>query len=132
MKRTLSWYKKKAVTDFNMYIRLREADKNGMVTCVTCGKRLHYKEANAGHFKHGLDFVEDNQHAQCVYCNQYLSGRLDKYTIYMIDRYGRKRVDELEALANKAHKYSIPDLIELRQDFKDKIKTLISTYKERV
>ncbi len=120
----LSWYKKKAVIDFNKYIRLREADKKGMVTCVTCGKKLHYKEANAGHYKHGLDFVEDNQHSQCVYCNQYLSGRLDRYTIYMIDRYGRKRVDELERLSNQAHKYSIPEIIEIRAKYKQKLKDL--------
>ena len=123
-KRTLSWYKKKAKIDFGMLIRLQYADSNGMVTCITCGARIHYKEANAGHFLHGLDFVEDNMHVQCVLCNMYHSGRLDKYTLYMLDHYGRKRVDELYRLKNQAHKYQIFELQEMRAKYKTRIKEL--------
>jgi hypothetical protein len=120
--RTHAWWLKKTNIDYNKMVRLEEADENGYGYCVTCGKRIHYKEANAGHFRHGLDFVRDNQHLQCVHCNQWLSGKLDRYTLWMIDKYGRERVDEILAMKNK--KYSIPDLQEMRAEYKKKIKDL--------
>ena len=118
--RTHAWWLKKTNTDFNKMVRLEESNDSGYGICVTCGKPKHYKESNAGHFKHGLDFVRDNQHFQCVYCNQFLSGNGTKYSLYMIDRYGRDRVDEI--LAMKNYKYSIPDLQEMRSNYKQKIK----------
>jgi hypothetical protein len=110
-------------TYFNRYIRLRDA-VNGYITCVTCGDVIHWKEANAGHFKHGLDFVEDNQHGQCVKCNLYNSGRLDRYAIYILDRYGRERVDELEFMSRNRPKYSRSELAEIKEKYKKKCKEL--------
>ena len=111
-------------TYFNKYIRLRDA-VNEYITCVTCRKRVHWKEANAGHFQHGLDFVEDNQHGQCVTCNKWKSGKLDEYTVFMIDRYGRERVDEIMRLAKNRPKYSRSELKEIKEKYKEKLKTLI-------
>ncbi len=95
-----------------------------MLRCITCDKEIHYKEANAGHYVHGLDFLEDNQHGQCVYCNKYKSGQLDNYTLFMIDTFGRERVDELHLEKHKLHKYSIPELQDMRADYKERIKKL--------
>ena len=116
---------KKDIRDkyFNKYIRLRDS-VNGYGTCITCGVRLHWKEANAGHFKHGLDFIEDNQHFQCPGCNLYHSGRLDRYAIFMIDKYGRERVDELERLDRNRPKYSRADLEEIKEKYKKLVKQM--------
>jgi len=103
---------------FNKYIRLRDVDSTGYGYCITCGKQLHYKEANAGHFKHGLHFIEDNQHLQCVGCNLHHSGKLDLYATKMIDMYGRERVEELEREKHKVHKYSQSELRELLDYYK--------------
>lgn len=124
MSKPHSWWYKKTKQDFNKYIRLLKSDKNGMGICVTCGKKLHYKEAHAGHFQHGLHFREDNQHIQCPRCNLFLSGNLSKYTLYMIDKYGREKVDELIREKNKIHKYGIPYLRELRGKIRKRIKEL--------
>ena len=121
---THRWWLSKTNTDYNMMVRLEESDENGYGVCITCGVKIHYKQAHAGHFLHGLDFTRDNQHFQCAQCNNTYSGRLDKYTLYMLDHYGRKRVDELYRLNNQAHKYSIPDLMEMRATYKAKIKEL--------
>ena len=122
--KTHSWWLKKTKADFNKMIRLQEADENGLLECITCGKIVHYKECDAGHYVHGLDFVEDNQHGQCKRCNMYLSGNLANYTLYMIDRYGRERVDELHLEKHKTHKYSIPELREKREGYRQRIKEL--------
>lgn len=108
---------------FNKYIRLRDSHDE-YITCITCGDKVHWKEANAGHFQHGLDFVEDNQHGQCVRCNMYLSGNLDRYTLWMIDKYGRERVDELIFMAKNRPKYSRSELEEIKEIYKAKIRGL--------
>lgn len=112
------------VRAFNLYLRLKEADDNGYVTCVTCGAIGSYKEFQSGHFQHSLHFIEDNQHSQCIFCNGYNSGSMAKYTLYMIDRYGRDRVEELIRLKKQAHRYSQSELKELRTKFRTKIKEL--------
>ena len=44
--------KKKLDTIFSQYIRLKDADHNGDVTCFTCGKVSHYKSGmQCGHFQ---------------------------------------------------------------------------------
>lgn len=121
-----SWWFKKTKEDFNTYKRLKDSDKDGMCICVTCGVKLHYKEVHSGHFAHSLNFVEDNQHPQCPRCNKHLSGNLAKYTLYMIDKYGRERVDELLREKMKPHKYGIPALRDMRKEYKQKIKNLVS------
>ena len=59
---------------FSTYIRLRDADDSGMVTCCNCGKRLFWKEATNGHFvkrRHRtLRWDERNCHSECGPCNQ--------------------------------------------------------------
>ena len=94
-KKSISSLRKRAERVFNLWIRLRNADDNGYVRCVTCGKVDHYTQMNAGHFEHGLDWVEDNMHAQCVRCNKWLHGNEARYALFMIDTYGRERTEEL-------------------------------------
>tara|TARA_R110002020_G_scaffold346661_1_gene560509 strand:+ start:188 stop:373 length:186 start_codon:yes stop_codon:yes gene_type:complete len=49
------------------------------------------------------------------------SGVLD-YRRYMVDMYGEKGVDELEALSRKIKKYSRPEVEDIKQDFREQIK----------
>lgn len=114
--------KKVAKVWYHRVIRLRYADEDGYCECVTCGERKHFKKMHAGHFKHGLDFIDDNMHPQCVGCNTYRGGRLDIYTLFMIDTYGRERVEELQRLKNKGQKYSKSEYKEMIERFKDEAK----------
>jgi hypothetical protein len=122
--RTHAWWLKKTNIDFNKWIRLKSADSNGMVTCVTCGAVKHYKEAHAGHYIHGYDFCEQNQHPQCIRCNKILSGNLAKYSKFIIDTYGIEVYEKLHFEGNQKHKYPIPELQEMRAEYKQKIKDL--------
>lgn len=81
--------KRKAWDVFSKWIR--ERDK----MCVTCGTRNTL--LNAGHFWHGvLDFDEMNINAQCTGCNNYKSGNLAPYSIYLINKYGTDKFKDLE------------------------------------
>lgn len=82
--------RRKAWDVFSKWIR--ERDK----ICVTCGSRNTV--LNAGHFWHGvLDFDEININAQCTGCNNYKSGNLAPYSIYLINKYGIEEFQKLEA-----------------------------------
>lgn len=62
--------KKKADTIFSQYIRMRDADQHGTVTCISCPKRGHWKEFQNGHFvsrnSSALRFDDENCNAQCL------------------------------------------------------------------
>ena len=40
-------------------------------------------------------FDDANCHTQDAKCNVMLNGNYQKYTLYMIDRYGREKIDEM-------------------------------------
>ena len=103
--------RRKAWALFSVYIRRR--DKN---VCFTCGGFA----THAGHFIHkdALDFDELNVHAQCVRCNLYLSGNLADYTIKMIDKYGRGKVDKLLARRHEIHHWTVGELEEIIERYK--------------
>jgi len=47
---TKSRWKKEADKVFSRYIRRKYADKNGNVSCITCGVTKHWKEMDCGHY----------------------------------------------------------------------------------
>jgi hypothetical protein len=81
-------YKDKLDRIFSQYIRLRDADQNGYIRCISCGKIVLWKEADNGHFinrKHmSLRFSETNCNAQCRSCNRFDEGNMTGYNLGMI------------------------------------------------
>lgn len=90
----------------SQYIRRKYADHTGTVTCITCGKRLHWKEAHCAHFigrsAKLTRWLEENLHPACCGCNTYRKEfHMREYTVYMVDMYGREFVDELREMERK-------------------------------
>ena len=115
-------YEKELQVVFNKYIRLRDQNK----TCISCGTPLKGK-FDAGHFYpvgsyKNLRFNEDNVHAQCVHCNQHKHGALNEYSLRLPERIGQERFNKLNEDRLIELHYSIPELIELKVIYKDKIK----------
>ena len=79
---------------FSQYIRLMNARDDGMVQCVTCGKRLFRTEIQNGHYKkrsaYKYRFDPINCHPQCDQCNVFLNGNYRNYHIYMVNTYGEE------------------------------------------
>ena len=48
--KSISKLKKELDKWFSLYIRLRDADENGVVICFTSGRAYPYKNIHAGHF----------------------------------------------------------------------------------
>lgn len=116
---------------FSKYIRFKYANENGFAECVTCKRTLHWKVLQAGHFIDGrhnaILFDERNVHPQCVYCNIYnKAGHKVQYTLFIIDKYGRETVEELERLNKTERKFYKFELQEMLESYKKKVADLCS------
>lgn len=98
----------KADKYFSMYIRLRDADENGLCTCITCGKKVDLKRCDCGHYvkrQHAeTRFNEMNCHSQCKHCNAFEQGRDSEYRRKLIEMYGEEKVLILETAKHKTGK----------------------------
>ena len=108
---------------FSEWIRRRYA-KNDIAECVTCGKKDHWKNLQAGHFmsrKHySTRWDERNVEVQCVGCNVYRYGEQYKFSKFL----GDELADELLALSRETRKFSNIELQEMIDIFKEKIERI--------
>ena len=112
---------KKLDVVFSQYIRLSNADNRGMCTCVTCGKKDHWKRMDAGHFmsrKHyATRWDEDNVQVQCKSCNLYNQGEQYKYSIFL----GSEKAEELLRKSRETVKFSGYDLNMMIEKYQKKL-----------
>ena len=110
---------KKLDTVFSQYIRMRTANHNGYVECVTCGKQDHWKSMDCGHFisrKHmSTRFHEDNCQVQCKSCNVFRYGEQYKYSLWL----GAEKAEYLLQLSRNILKladYELLDMIKIYEE----------------
>jgi hypothetical protein len=105
MKKT---YDSKLWEVFSIYIRLRDADENGICKCFTCSARKHWKMMQAGHGiprQHwGTRYLEKNVHAQCRKCNFFEQGKQSEYALQVDAKYGAGTWDSLTVLSKQKRK----------------------------
>jgi len=127
--KTLPELKREAQTVFNRYVRERDTG----LPCISCGKPDaggdgFHAGRDAGHFRSvgsapNLRYDEDNVHAQCVHCNQYLAGNVIAYRLGLIERIGLEAVERLEQ-DNKPHKWTREELKQIKDTYTAKLKQL--------
>jgi len=127
--KSLSTLKKKLWTIFSQYVRMREADENGITSCISCGKRGHWRSFDAGHFvpkSTGLwcYFLEKSVHPQCQKCNLFLQGNQYEYALSLKKKYGEGVIDEIMSQRKEGFKYSRSDYEEMIQYYSDKVKKI--------
>ena len=138
-KRKLSPYekqKKATWSAFSIYIRTRDAKKyqklhpetTDLAQCFTCDKILPIKSLQAGHFLAGRNnavlFDERQVYAQCYGCNCGRGGNYTKYTLKMLDLFGRGFVDNCLRVKSNAVKFTIEELSEKEKYYITKTKEL--------
>ena len=111
------------------YIRRSYANKDGMVSCYTCGKWSHWKDGmQTGHAFAGrgnaILYELDLLRVQCVGCNIMNSGRLDIFTYKLREELGVERFEELWRLKNTQRKFTVEELQNLAEEYKQKIAEL--------
>ena len=126
--KTISKLKKELDKWFSLFIRLRNASKDGIVECWTCGKTAHYKKMHAGHFMsrkhHATRWNEENVQVQCPRCN--LFGQGEQYTFgKLIDvRIGEGKSEELQELSRTTVKYMRHEYEEMIKFYKEKVNAI--------
>ena len=108
---------------FSQYIRLRNANAQGIAECYTCGKKDHWKKLQCGHFQsrkhYGTRFgtldnddkiTELNCQVQCVSCNLYKYGEQFKFGVRLDKDYGKGTAEDLHSKAIAITKYANYDL----------------------
>lgn len=115
---------------FNDYVRLRDYG----LKCISCNNPIAWDGektggvVDCGHYlsvgaRVNLRFDEDNAHAQCKKCNNFLSGNAVNYRIGLIKRIGLERVEALESDHELKH-WSKDELREIAATYKAKLKLL--------
>lgn len=119
--KTKSVHLKELQVIFNSFIRERDKGQ----PCISCQKLITGK-VDAGHFYSvgaypNLRFNEDNCHSQCINCNQHNHGSIAEYSLNLPNRIGIERYNELGNQRKEPLRLSIPEIIELKSIYKQKI-----------
>ena len=89
---------------FSEYIRLRDCDDNGMITCITCGHKQHWTHAQCGHYMKRINastrYDLQNCAAQCSTCNCGNDGLQDEHGKAIDRMYGEGTAEKLQRLSS--------------------------------
>jgi hypothetical protein len=116
----------KAAADkwFSEFIRLRDSDEFGRVTCVTCSHRGHWRELQCGHWitrgHEATRFDERNCTTQCRGCN-YNGGQHLKHAAAIERLHGARMLVELEEKAKRPCHRTPSDYQFLAQTYKARV-----------
>lgn len=93
---------------FSKYVRLSSADKDGIVSCYTCGHRNHWKKMQNGHyvsrFYKATRWDENNCRVQCAMCNLWKRGDLITFRQKLVVELKEGGVKYLEESRNVSEK----------------------------
>jgi 5-methylcytosine-specific restriction endonuclease McrA len=106
---------------FSVYIRTRDADEGGTVSCCTCGKLMHWKDSQCGHWikrqHRATRWHPMNAAAQCPGCNLYKSGAMDDFAGYILQKHGPEIIEGLLRAKRTSVKHTRADLLEMIERF---------------
>jgi len=127
-KLTRSKLVKKLDRVFSWWVRLSNTDNAGYITCYTCGKKVHWKKSHASHYvdrRHmKTRFDPRNVKPSCIYCNTFLEGNKDEYTLHLIKDYGNNILQELNQAKHAPYKIYTTEIETMIEDYKEKLKEL--------
>jgi len=119
---------KKLDAIFSRYIRLRDADDKGICTCITCGDKKHRKEMHNTHFRsrscYKYRWSEENCWAGCYKCNVILNWNYIQYTLAMINKFWKNRVEGV-MWDHELTKISTAEIKDKIEEYSVKVKNII-------
>lgn len=113
---------------FSAFIRLRDADNSGTVTCFVTGARIFWRDADAAHWivraKMPTRYDERNVHACSIDSNRFDPDHTQMYSARLRERYGKELEQELISKASGLQKFTRPEMERMIMDYKRKVKEL--------
>lgn len=95
---------------FSRFVRVKNANDEGICTCYTCGHKAHYKKMQAGHwvsrFYKRVRWDERNVRPQCPMCNLWKNGDPVVFRENLVKEIGEEQVKELESMRHELFKTS--------------------------
>lgn len=123
----LKKYKRKLDSIFSKFIRLRDS-KNGIGTCITCGRRKSWRYMDCGHYIKrqylATRYDEKNCNIQCKHCNVFEQGANEKYKIAIDKKWGKGTSDMLEMKKTNKTKWTKFEYEVLIKHYQDRFKEL--------
>lgn len=115
-----------AAKDWQLLVRLRAADDNGMCRCFICGAPGRYAEMEGAHYiPRKCKFLlldPSNCRACCTICNQHLGGNLKEYRHKLIQHIGLDMVEWLESCRHFRNNWTREGVKNRHDDIKQDIK----------
>lgn len=113
---------------FSEFIRLRDANKDGICFCFTCGRPRHWKRLDCGHGisrRHlATKYNEMNNHAQCKECNAFEGGKREVYKEKVNQKYGKGTWERIEIASKLPMKFTQFEVDQMEIYYKQKVKEL--------
>jgi hypothetical protein len=127
-KPTMSKLKKKLDSVFSQYIRLRDSNNDGYFNCITCEKRVFWKEGHNCHYWprniSNTRYDEQNCNAGCLNCNLFDKAHHARYARALQNKYGNRILEELELKARLLRQLKVVDYEEMIECYKGEVKQL--------
>lgn len=131
-------YKSKNITSanrtltkwFNIFVRVRDADSDGNLTCISCGKKAHYNDNvfDAGHFVPSkylaTRWLEENVNSQCKGCNNSANGAMYQHGKGINKKYGDGTAEWILSLLEVSTKISKEERMQMAREYKSKAEEL--------
>lgn len=122
----------KAKQWFQKFVRLRDADKQGVCTCISCGKRTIWnKNTDGGHFipaeKNNTCFDERNCNSQCKGCNRFRMQDItvqETYSKNLDYKWGAGTAQSLKIKGVQEKRYNDLEYIAIAKHYKQRCKDL--------
>lgn len=113
---------------FSLFVRARDCDSLGLITCFVSGARVPWKQADAAHYmsrKHmATRFEEYNVHACSIDSNRFDPDHDVKYHTKMVLKYGRELPLQLDNMSKSMVKFTAAELQEKIEFYKEEVKKL--------
>jgi hypothetical protein len=123
--KTFKSLKAKLWTLFSEYIRRRDADEGGTVSCYTCGRLMFWRDSQAGHAIGGRHFAvlfdESICRPQCPRCNVWMRGNYPIFTTKLIEEKGMEWWKAKLDGARQIVKLTRSDLEQMIENYKEKL-----------
>lgn len=113
---------------FSEYIRLRDTDSDGYGKCITCNRRIFWRDGDCGHGvgrQHkATKYDERNNALQCKRCNGFEGGEQAIYKEEVEKRYGKGTWDALVLKSRQVCKRGKVEIDVMTEYYKKKVKEL--------
>jgi hypothetical protein len=113
---------------FSLLVRLRAADSEGIVVCVTCGVREHWTDVDCGHFiprQHmATRFDTRNTGPQCRPDNRVRGGLPAEFAQYIDFEHGVGTANALLQESRQVFKRTKAEVIEMAAQFRSEVARL--------